>query len=594
MGTFSEGLGKEKMIRQTFKTARDRIPGVSLLVASLFAAAACSAPGAGTEDLAEAAVTPADLIISGDNILTMDGSDIEAVAVTGDTISATGTKADILRYRGDGTRLIELGDHALLPGFLDAHSHITMVANTMSLANLSSPPVGTVETIADLQAQLKAKIEADQIPPGEWVVGYGYDDSLLAEGRHPTRQDLDAVSTEHPIAIMHVSGHLAVANTAALELTGITAEAQDPPGGHIRREEGSAQPSGVLEESAARPVLYKAYMPDPETVPAQVRAAMELYASEGFTTVQDGGSSLPIVNLLKAEAAKTPYPLDMVMFPTVNQVKACTADTYHDEAYTGGVRIGGVKFILDGSPQGRTAYLTEPYTLPPEGKGEDYVAYPSMLPGEVNPKVEDCLSHGVPMMLHANGDAAIDMVIDAVGEALEETPDVDHRTVIIHAQLIREDQLDDVKTLGLVPSYYSAHPYFWGDWHAVIFGEARASRISPVRSTIERGIPFTIHNDAPVIPPMAMRLVDITVNRTTRSGRTLGEAQRATPYEALYAMTMGGAYQYFEEDVKGSITTGKLADLVILEANPLEVPTDTLADVDVIETISHGKTVYTR
>lgn len=204
----------------------------------------------------------------------------------------------------------------------------------------------------------------------------------------------------------------------------------------------------------------------------------------------------------------------------------------------------------------------------------------------------DLIGRGVPMLTHANGDAAIDMMIDGVAAAIQGDVTPDHRSVIIHAQLMRSDQLDRVKKLGIVPSYYSAHAYFWGDWHRKSFSEERAAFISPLRATVERGIPLTIHNDAPVVPPDIMRLIWITVNRKTRSGYVLGPDQRATVMEALHAVTVGAAIQYFEEDRKGSSAPGQQADLVILGANPLTVDADSLKDIPVVETIARGRTVF--
>ena len=536
----------------------------------------------------------ADIIFLGDHILPMDGSEIEGVAVLGDTILATGTEEEIRAYHGEETRLIELGDRALLPGFVDAHSHVMGVAAFVDLTNVSSPPVGPVETMDDLIETLRGRIDSDRIPAGERVIGYGYDDSLIAENRHPTRDDLDKVSTEHPVALLHVSGHLATANSLALAQAGLTAQSEDPPGGHIRREKDGVTPNGVLEETATAAVLGGVFQPDPSKFALNFGKALDVYASEGFTTVQDGASSLPAIAGVRAIAAQAPFKVDVVMFPHAGQITECIAESLYETKYTNGLRLGGVKFILDGSPQGRTAFLTRPYTLPPEGKGEDYVAYPTMFPEAANALSAQCIENGVPMLMHANGDAAIDIALNAIDLATDDETMPDHRTVIIHGQLMREDQLDRVKQLRMVPSYYAAHPFFWGDWHRVIFGDDRALRISPIHSTVERDIPFTIHNDAPVIPPMGMRLVDIAVNRKTRAGFVLGEEQRATPYQALYAMTMGGAYQYFEEDQKGSITPGKKADLIILEVNPLTVDPDTLKDVQVVETFSGGISVYTR
>ncbi|MCG8412627.1 MAG: amidohydrolase family protein, partial [Pseudomonadales bacterium] len=183
-------------------------------------------------------------------------------------------------------------------------------------------------------------------------------------------------------------------------------------------------------------------------------------------------------------------------------------------------------------------------------------------------------------------------MIDGVDQAVSAEEMPDHRSVIIHAQLIRPDQLDRAAELGIIPSYFSVHPFFWGDWHRQSFGDERASFISPVRATIDRGIPWTIHNDSPIVPPDMMRLIAITVKRETRSGYVLGPDQRATVMEVLRAVTMGAAYQYFEEDEKGSITPGKRADLVILEENPLTVDLSRLDSIRIMETIARGKTIY--
>ncbi|MGE6696405.1 amidohydrolase [Hyphomonas sp. NPDC076900] len=559
----------------------------------LTAASNCSAPGApvpGNEATGKQPV--ADIIFLGNHIIPMDGSSIEAVAVVGDTIAATGARNAVLAMRGEGTRVVELGERALLPGFIDTHSHLPFVGATTLMANLASPPVGTSETVADILEKLSEKITAEQITPGTWVLGYGYDDSLLADQRHPTRQDLDKVSTEHPIVLLHVSGHLMATNSKALEIAGITAETPEPAGGHIQRY-ASGEPNGVLEETATYPLRQYMLEASPEAFEKQVNAAVQVYAAQGFTTVQDGGSSPAVVGALKGLSAKAVFPIDIVLYPIMTGAIACTQENFYEAQYERGVRVGGVKFMIDGSPQGRTAFLTQPYALPPEGKGADYRAYPAIEAGYYFSKIDECLDNGVPTLSHANGDAAIDMMLDGVESAVageEKLPD--HRAVIIHAQLIREDQLDRVADLGVVPSFYSAHPFFWGDWHKVIFGPERASRISPLRSAINRGIHFTIHNDAPVIPPMSMRLAEITVTRKTRSGVVLGEEQRVTAYEALYALTMGGAYQYFEEDSKGSITTGKRADLVVLETDPLLIDPDALGEVAIVETIARGKSVY--
>lgn len=562
------------------------IPG--LICLSLFACGPAPDPPVEVSESVEVA----DLILIGDHIITMDESEVDAVAVIGERIAATGSTDDILEMRGADTRVVDLGNQALLPGFIDSHGHLAVVARLIEFVNVSSPPVGSVRHIGDIQKILRNAIVEKDIQPGKWVVGYGYDESLLEAQRHPNRNDLDAISNEHPVMLLHVSLHLVAANSMALSVHGINADTPEPAGGRIRRWPDLMEPNGVLEETAASPLLFGLLAASSEGFAGKLRRALELYASQGITTAQDGATVAPDVAVMRATATESPLPIDLVAYYHImamtNEERAGIAA----EPYINGFRVGGAKFVLDGSIQGKTGFVTEPYVEPPEGKKADYRAYPMISADVFQDLLDPLLARNVPVLIHANGDAAIDMMIDGIAESFagEEIPD--HRSVMIHAQMIREDQLDRVAELGIVPSYYSVHPFFWGDWHRQILGEERASRISPVRSTIDRGIPFTIHNDAPVVPSDVMRLIWITVNRKTRSGHVLGPDQRATVMEALYAVTQGAAYQYFEEDEKGSITTGKQADFVILATNPLEAEPDSLKDIQIVETISRGRTVF--
>ena len=541
------------------------------------------------------AAQDADLIFLGQNIITMDASNVSAVAVRGDRIVVAGSEQDARALQGEGTLVIELGERALLPGFIDAHGHFAGVARYADMLDLSSPPVGDVTSVDDIVRKLQRRIENRNIPPGELVYGYGYDDSLLAELRHPDRDDLDRASSDHPIVIRHVSGHLLAANSMALLEAGVGANTADPAGGIIRRRPGSDEPDGVMEETAMQFFPGTGELLTPQRQSELRREAVQIYAGYGITTIQDSNVSQAYVDRLKAEGLEQEYAADIVTFvmgnPLPDDVLATVAA---DTSYTGGVRNGGVKFTLDGSPQGRTAWMSEPYNAGPPGAAADYVAYPSYDPDAWLNRIGPLLERGVPVLAHANGDAAIELMIDGVANAIAAGPVPDHRSVIIHAQLIREDQLDRVAELGIIPSFYSVHPFFWGDWHRLSFGEERARFISPVQAAIARDIPFTVHNDSPIVPPDMMRLVEITVNRETRSGFVLGPDQRASVMQALYAITLGAAYQYFEEDEKGSITVGKRADLVILEDNPLTVATSELGEVSVLETFARGKSIFKR
>ena len=556
-------------------------------------ALAARGPAAGQTPAAGAA---ADTIFIGDHIVTMepDGPPVEAVAVRGETIAAAGPRDEVLALRGDATRVVELGERALLPGFIDAHGHFLAVGMTLDALALHPPPVGDVRNIDDIVGKIRAWIAEREIPPGEMVSGGGYDDSLLAERRHPTRFDLDRASTEHPIVLTHVSGHLRTANSLALRAAGVTADTADPPGGHIRRVSDTGEPDGVLEETAGGLVGSSWLFRPTDDLEGLARRAIDVYTSYGTTTIQDGATGADMVRQLRAAADREPFAADVAVFPRFGTMEDAESATF-DAEYRGGLRVAGVKMFLDGSPQGRTAWVTEPYHEGPPGAAPDYRAYGTSDPDLYRAGASHLIRRGVPILVHANGDAAIDLMLDGVeGAVAGSEPPPDHRSVIIHAQLMRADQLDRAAALGAVPSFFSAHSFFWGDWHRRSFGEARGNAISPVRWAIERGVRFTVHNDAPVVPPDIMRLVSITVNRRTRSGHVLGPEQRATVREALHAVTLGAAYQYFEEDVKGSIAPGKQADLVVLERNPLTTDPAELEHIGVVETFSRGRSVYTR
>ncbi len=539
----------------------------------------------------------ADRVFIGGNIVTMDpaNADAEALAIRGDKIIYVGDEDGLGPFTDDQTEVVNLGSRTLIPGLIDSHGHVTMAARLIDWVNASSPPVGPVENIDDILTLLKERLATDPPGEGKWLLAYGYDDSLLAEKRHPTREDLDKVSAEIPIYMMHVSGHLGTANSAALAAVGIDENTPDPDGGLYRRFDGGSVPSGVVEETATYTLLMPqltASAKDPSLFREQMKKAMDYYASYGITTVQDGGAQMADIQTLREMAESGEITMDIVAVPVTLDLDMEQIVALYNEGYHKGVRVGGVKYLLDGSPQGRTAWTTEPYVELPHGAEDPYTAYPTVDPEAFKASAKAFLENGIPIYMHSNGDAAIDLAMDAVDETYDDGELPDHRSVIIHAQVMRPDQVVRAAELKMVPSFYSAHAFFWGDWHRKSFGDKRAFGISPAQTALDNGVHFTIHNDTPVVPPHMMRLMWAAVNRETRQGFTLGPAERISPYDALYALTQGGAYQYFEEDSKGSISVGKQADLVILGDNPLTVDPRTIKDVPVLETIARGKTVY--
>ena len=542
------------------------------------------------------AAETAERILAHGNVITVDPKNprAEAIAIRDGKILAVGSNVDVLALQGPETQLDDLGGRTVLPGFIDAHGHFSMQAQMTFMRNIAPAPVGAVRNIADLQREMRSQALAPMTQATGWVIGFGYDDSLLAENRHPTREELDAVSNELPVVALHVSLHLATANSKALELAGITAATKDPPGGVIRRKPGTQEPDGVLEESAMGMLL--AQLPKAEGPQALLPlvAVQQTYAQHGITTIQDGATDPATLKSLQKAASSGLLELDVVAFPLWTTAVESIADQPVG-TYDNGLKIGGVKIVLDGSPQGKTAFLSQPYEVAPEGMKAEYRGYPSMPDPAVNQYVELFAAKGWPLLAHANGDAAADQLLAAVEAVAETRSAKDHRTVMIHAQTVREDQLDRMVALGIIPSFFVAHTFFWGDWHRdSVLGKERAEKISPANTAGKKGLRYTFHNDSPVVPPDMMRLIWTGVNRKTRSGQTLGWQERVSPMEAIEAVTINAARQNFDEDTRGSIEKGKLADLVILQADPLTEPPESLAEISVTETIKRGKTIFPR
>jgi predicted amidohydrolase YtcJ len=519
----------------------------------------------------------------------------EAVAVQNGRILAVGTKSKIEALKGKNTQIVDLKGKTLVPGFIDPHGHLFQQGLASVVADLLPPPDGTVDNIAKLQEKLKNWETTVNVKEFGWIVGNGYDDSLLKEGRHPTREDLDAVSTEVPIIIIHQSGHLGVLNSKGLEQLGINANTKNPAGGIIRRRAGSNEPNGVLEENAFYLSLsgfIKNAKIDPQTPLNLVRKGAEIYASYGFTTAQEGRANKNIYEAIQSASKTGSLPIDIAIY--VDYVAHPDIHTWGvSRTYTNRVRLAGAKLTFDGSPQGRTAWLSQPYYQVPEGQSKDYKGYGVLTDEQAIERVGSAYKNNIQVINHGNGDASIDQFIMAVGKATEKYGKGDRRSVLIHGQTVREDQLDQIQELDIFPALFPAHVFYWGDWHReVTLGSERAARISPMRSALKRGMKATIHTDSPVVLPHATRTMWSAVNRRTRSNFVLGEDQSLTPLEALKAMTIWSAYQHFEEDQKGSIEVGKLADLVILSENPLTVDPMTIKDIAVLETIKEGKTIY--
>lgn len=474
-----------------------------------------------------------------------------------------------------------------------------MVGFHQMVANLYPAPDGQVSDIDSLvQVLTQWKKQNPKVieTMGGWILGNGYDDAQLSEQRHPTATDLDRVSKDQPVMVLHQSGHLASVNQKALALLKIDQNTTNPAGGVIRREANSNVPNGVLEESALFTAIGSIFKDVPAEVMFEIaRKGLDAYVKNGFTTVQEGRADQGTTEMWHALAKQNQLPIDVVSYPDITTSQDYMLKQGSSRQYDQHFRIGGVKISLDGSPQGKTAWLTQAYVIPPEGKDRNYKGYPAIKDDQqVNQYINLAFEQGWQVLAHANGDAAIDQFIGAVKDATAKQGKADRRSVLIHSQTIRDDQLDQLKVLDIIPSFFSLHTFYWGDWHRQqTLGETRAAHISPTATALKKNLIFTEHHDAPVVPPHSMMMIDATVNRLTRTNYVLGKNERVSPYFALKSITDWAAYQYFEEQTKGTLTKGKLADLVILEHNPLTVPNRNIKDIQILATYKEGQLIYT-
>ncbi len=538
-------------------------------------------------------------IYYGGPILTMDANrpQVEALAVQDGRILMGGSLAQIEAHYGKDLDRRDLEGKTLMPGFFDAHSHAVMSAAKLAVVNTDPPPAGPADSITRIQRVLRQRLKESPPAAGQWLVGWGYDNAMLAEGRHPTRKDLDAVSTEVPIALVHFSSHQVVVNSMGLEQVAINAQSPDPAGGRIMRWPDSQEPNGILQESAMYPVIFPVMnaLLSGEGALQRVEAALAEYTAQGFTTVTEMAATPELMILLGEMARQQRLPVDIIAMLLSNAYQVEVVSDLYSTDYENRLRVGGIKIILDGGSPGRSAFLREPYhrQLPGETNYRGY----SQIADQVvlNDLVLENYQAGIPLYIHALGDAAVDQAIVALQQLPRQGTRALRQTQLIHVQQLQEDQLDLLADLNVSLTFQVAHNYYFGDFHSKeIYGPLRTARLNPVRSALDRGLSVSIHHDSPVHPIDQFTLIWAAVNRVTRSGAVIGPGQKITVMEALHASTIGPAYQFFEADQKGSLEAGKLADMIVLSDNPLEIDPMALRDIQVLQTIKQGRTVFSR
>ena len=529
-----------------------------------------------------------DLIVINGRVETMDASStvVQAVGIRGGMIVALGSNQDVSAERHSGTIVIDAKGRTVLPGFIEPHNHMVGFGTNLLEVDVRTPPN---RSILDIVERLRE--QASVTPIGEWIRGRGYDDTGLADMRHPNRNDLDAVSTDHPVMILHNSGHMLAANTRALEMAGIHDETPGPPGGRIGRFPASGEPDGMLYETAQ--MLIQQLIPDytEQEIRTGFLQAQEEFLRQGVTTIHDAGvgrgRGVDILETYQRAKREGILKLRVNMFiqwQFLNELNFALSSGSGDEW----VRVAGCKIVADGSIQGITAALREPYHCDDNEKG--WLIFEQ---DELNDMVMTLHQKGYQIATHANGDAAIDAVLVAYENALRAIPKADHRFRIEHCQVCHPEHIAKMSELGVIPNFFANHVYYFGDRHRDRFlGPERVQYLDPIGSAIQAGIKPLLHSDCPVTPVNPLFCVQSAIARITSSGKVLNNPERIEIREAVSMMTVNSAYAAFEEDVKGSIELGKLGDLVILNQDPFKEAAHEIGQIEVAATIVGGQVMY--
>lgn len=537
------------------------------------------------------------VVYYGGDILTMSGNEpeyAEALVVDNGKIQFVGASDEAMKIAGSGHKMVNLEGKTLLPGFLDGHGHYI---NSLMVANqcmLYAPPSGPGADVEKIIATLKKFTVDNNIKAGEMITGYGYDDSVMPNGRLLNRDDLDEAFPNNPVRIDHVSMHGTVLNSKAMEYYGINAETETPPGGIIVRKPGTNEPYGLIMETAYKPIAEKIEKMSLEQEIEATKAGQMLYAKEGITTAQEGFTLIDNLKTIKAVSDTGANIIDVVAYPFVTEIDKSLEIIPQSEwlKYSNNFKIGGIKITIDGSPQGRTAAFTSPYiTGGPAGEQNWYgeLTFPKEI---VNKAVKRVYDLKVPLILHCNGDAAIDTFLESYQNVRNNDYSRPWNVTTIHTQFMRKDHIPKFVEYGIRPSFYTLHTYYFYEAHLANRGFEQAQYISPMRDAIDAGLRPSNHTDFVVAPLDQMFMLYSAVNRISRAGAEVGSDQKVSPYEGLLTMTRFTAEQYDELDSKGTLEQGKRADLVILDKNPLKVNPLKIKDIKVVETIKDGKTIF--
>lgn len=527
-----------------------------------------------------------DIVFINGNIITVNEKNeiLEALAIKGDRITFVGSNDEIKKYIGEKTEIIDLKGRSLLPGFIDSHVHMAVYGMNALGIDCRYPKVKSIEDIKGL-----IKEETKKIPEGKWIRCWGYDHSKLTEKRHPTRWDLDQVSPNNPVILTRTCAHISTHNSKSMELAGIDENTKSPPGGEIEKKEGI--PTGVMKENAHMNVLKISKFSKEELIKG-LKRANEDFIRQGITSLHDSGGYGAVQMAAMQEAIQKKvvdiriYSMIFSFVENLNFINDFIKVGIHTNFGDQNLKLGPIKIMTDGSSSGPTAATNAPYS---NGSGSRGIM--SMTKEEIEENIFKAHAAGYQVTAHAVGDRAIEQVITAIEKALKVMPKKNHRHRIEHCAIVNENIISKIKQLGIIPIPQPTFLYEFGDGYMVNFGGKRVDKMFPCKTFIQNNIICAGSSDCPITFINPLLGIHMAVNRVTQTGQKISQNEKISVEEAIRMYTYNGAYASFDENIKGSLELGKLADLVVLSENILKCNPKKIKEIVVDMTMIGGKVI---